>query len=158
MYYQRGSNSEDNNITETTNVPCYYPFVEALEEIYNAYPNATFLFVTRNETDWLTSLQTYHEGFILEAWKRCQTKGFPGIDATINDFQAFYQWHKTLIRNFVQDHPSLTFIEIPLEADNTGQLLEEQVGIPQTCWGHHNKLKNRAIKEQTTKYNFMDEK
>lgn len=125
-----------------TDVPCYYPFVEALEEIYTAYPQSTLLFITRKEEDWLKSIQTYHGGFIMDVWKRCRTGNyFPtgGMDATPSDFEACYEWHKQLIRNFAKDHPSMTHTEVPLEANTTGTLLEDQIGISETCWGHHNR-------------------
>ena len=136
--YHQNNNGNDTMTQTAVDVPCYYPFVEALEQIYEAYPQATLLFITRKKEDWLKSIQTYHDGFIFDVWKRCSTTGFPGMKAIPQDFQNFYEWHQQLIRDFAKDHPSLTYIEVPLEASNAGELLEEQIGVPQTCWGHHN--------------------
>lgn len=129
-------------------IPCYYPLIEALDQVYTFYPNSTFLFITRNETDWLKSVETYHEGFIVDVWKQCNIPGFPGSNSTPEDFKSFYQWHQDLIRDFAKKHPSITYIEVPLEAENTGQLLEESIGINQLCWGHHNKQATTSTRAQ----------
>jgi hypothetical protein len=130
----------------TEEVPCFYPLIEALDQVYEAYPNATMLFVVRNETDWLNSIQEYHEGFIMNVWKQCNTRGFPNQDATPHDFGKFYQWHQRLIRDFAKSHPTITYLEVPLEAESTASALEENIGIPKQCWGHHNKLRVKPRK------------
>lgn len=118
--------------------------IDALEETYQAYPNATFLFVVRETDSWLNSIQDYHDGFIIDVWKRCNTTGFPGMDGNIEDFRSFYEWHKQMIRNFVKEHPSLTYIEVPLESEETGYILEEKIGISASCWGHYNQQSKQA--------------
>jgi hypothetical protein len=127
------------------NIQCFYPLIDALEETYREYPNATFLFVVRETDSWLNSVQHYHDGFIMDVWKRCNTTGFPGMDGTIEDFHIFYEWHKEMIRTFVKDRPSLTYLEVSLESEDTGQILEDKVGISATCWGHHNKNKQNVV-------------
>jgi Sulfotransferase domain len=134
LNYRKGQNKSQS----VSNIPCYYPLIQALDQIYEAYPNSTFLFVTRNETNWLESIQTYHEGFIVDVWKRCKIDGFPGLDARPEDFLDFYRWHQRLIRSFAEGHPSITYLEVPLEAANTAEILEDKIGISNTCWGHHN--------------------
>jgi len=131
------------------NMQCYYPLIDALEETYTSYPNATFLFVVRNTDAWLESIQSYHDGFIMEVWKRCKTQGFPGLDGTLEDFREFYEWHKEMIRTFASEHPSLTYIEVDLESPEAGEHLQEQIGIDASCWGHHNQQKfKRASTEK----------
>ena len=125
------------------NIQCFYPLIDALEEVYTAYPNATFLFVVRETDAWLNSIQSYHDGFIMEVWKRCRTEGFPGLDGNLEDFREFYEWHKEMIRNFALERPSLTYIEVELESSETGDILQEQIGIDASCWGHYNQQKSR---------------
>ena len=115
--------------------------IDALEETYTAYPNATFLFVVRETDAWIESMESYHDGFIMDVWKRCQTRGFPGLNGTVEDFRNFYEWHKEMIRSFATEHPSLTYIEVELEAEETGDVLQQKIGINATCWGHHNQQK-----------------
>jgi Sulfotransferase domain len=112
--------------------------IDALDEVYTSYPNATFLFVVRETEGWLNSIQSYHDGFIMDVWKRCKTRGFPNLDGTLDDFRAFYEWHKDMIRTFAREHPSWTYIEVDLEAPATGQILQDKVGIDASCWGHYN--------------------
>lgn len=142
MNYRKGKDSGKSS----SNIPCYYPLIESLDQIYESYPNATFLFLTRNETSWLNSIQTYHDGFIMDVWRRCRIRGFPGPDAEADDFRRFYTWHKKLIRNFAEDHPSITYLEIPLEGAETAQVLEDKIGAPRKCWGHYNKQSNSRVK------------
>ena len=129
----------DVRLPRNHNIQCFYPLIDALEEVYNAHPNATFLFVVRETEAWLKSIRKYHNGFIMDVWKRCRSRGFPPRDATLEDFREFYEWHKDMIRTFALDHPSWTYIEVDLESPDAGLLLEERVGISAECWGHYNK-------------------
>lgn len=128
----------DGSDLRRNNIQCYYPLIDALEKVYDAYPNATFLFVVRETESWLKSVESYHDGFIMDVWRRCRTRGFPGLDGTLEDFRDFYEWHKELIRTFALEHSSLTYIEVDLESDDAGQILQDKVGIDASCWGHHN--------------------
>lgn len=140
------------HVQQVENIPCYYPLIESLEEIYTAYPNATFLYIVRDEHQWLKSIEEYHDGIIVESWKKCDGNShFPGTNATRDDFLSFYRWHQQLIRTFAQEHPSITYIEIPLEARNAAALLEEKVGIPETCWGHYNSQKKKKRRQRRRK-------
>jgi len=123
-------------------VHCFYPLIEALEPIYLAHTNATWLFVVRQMESWVESMEMYRGG-IWEAWKNCRTPSiFPGLNATRDDLFAFYEWHKNLIRTFAREHPSVTYIELPLEGETTANDMEEHVGIPARCWGHFNQQEN----------------
>lgn len=139
------------------NIQCYYPLINALEEVYTSYPNATILFVVRETEGWLKSIQNYHDGFIMDVWKRCRTLGFPGLDGTLEDFREFYEWHKEMIRNFALEHPSLTYIEVDLEASDAGDILQDRVGIDANCWGHYNQGKADTPKSDRNQRNEEDE-
>ena len=147
---------KENPELKQNDIQCFYPLIDALEETYSAYPNATFLFVVRKTDAWLDSMESYHDGFIMEVWKRCQTRGFPGLDGTVEDFRIFYEWHKDMIRSFAAEHPSLTYLEVELEAEETGDILQENIGIHATCWGHHNKQKTDRF-SKTESSNEMDD-
>lgn len=132
---------------------CFYPLIQALEPVYEAHPNATWLFLVRETESWAESMLTYSDGFIWEAWKVCRSPSFstgsvtdpnfPGPNSTRADLVAFYEWHKNLMRTFAHQHPSLTYIELPLEGETTAQDLEEKVGIPSRCWGHRNRQRTK---------------
>jgi hypothetical protein len=57
---------------------------------------------------------------------------------TRDDILRFYDWHTEHVRSFAAAHPSMTYIEVKLESDDTAQILEDQIGIPAQCWGHSN--------------------
>ena len=57
---------------------------------------------------------------------------------TASDILRFYDWHTEHVRNFAMHNPSMTYVEVSLEADETGQMLEDAIGIPAQCWGHAN--------------------
>jgi hypothetical protein len=44
------------------------------------------------------------------------------------------------VRNYAQQHPSITYIEFSLEDDDlvVGKYLENIIGIPSKCWGRSN--------------------
>ena len=46
----------------------------------------------------------------------------------------FYDWHNDMVRQFAKDHPSLTYIEVKLEDDNLGKVMEEKLGVTAECW------------------------
>lgn len=66
----------------------------------------------------------------------CNATGFPNGQSNIEDFYNFYNWHNELIRKFVNDRPTINYIEIQLDSINTGIILEEKTGIKSTCWKH----------------------
>jgi hypothetical protein len=115
-------------------VTCFYPSVDALDQIYRHYPNITFIMVVRNTAQWYKSLESWGEGSLLNRWKLCNTTNLPGVDATEQDFMQFYDWHTDRIRKFVSDKPSIRYIEVQLESKDTGAILEREVGIPSRCW------------------------
>ncbi|CAB9500843.1 expressed unknown protein [Seminavis robusta] len=129
----------DGRELRTNNIQCFYPLIDALEDVYTSYPNATFLFVVRETEAWLNSVKSYHDGFIMEVWKRCRSRGFPDLQGGLEEFREFFEWHKDMIRSFALDHPSWTYIEVDLEDPDAGKYLEKHVGIDAGCWGHYNK-------------------
>jgi hypothetical protein len=52
------------------------------------------------------------------------------------------------IRDFAKAHPSMTYIEGPLDdVETTSKVLEDKVGIPSTCSGRHYISKTKNEKE-----------
>lgn len=135
--------------------PCFDPSVHGLEAFYEAYPNATLLLVTRNSTAWAQSVRRWKRGLLLKKWWRC--KHFPGRNATDQDLQRFYEWHTQNIRNFVTQHPSLTYIEVALEDEAMGTILEERIGIPAQCFGHHNWHEKKLLVNPIYRRQFGDD-
>lgn len=52
-------------------------------------------------------------------------------------WENFYNQHVQSIRDFAAQHSSqITYVEVPLDSQETGQLLEKQIGISKECWKH----------------------
>jgi hypothetical protein len=122
---------------------CFLPSVHGLEALYDAYPNATLLFIERDLESWYQSASNWGKMFL--KWKRaCRSTFFPNIPADKpirnEDFRQFYQWHTQHIRQFALDHPSMTYLEPPLNMSlssaGVGNWLEEHIGIEASCWGN----------------------
>jgi hypothetical protein len=117
---------------------CFYPSIDGLNAIYEAYPNSTFLMVVRNTSSWHTSFQSWYGGKLYRRWKRCNATGMSSLNPTSTwpvHFHNYYEWHQQMVREFVQKHPSLTYVEVQLESPETPHILENAFGISASCWG-----------------------
>lgn len=136
----------DNNNLQSSPKSCYYPSVHSLNDIYMAYPNATLLLGIRDTDAWIGSVLRWHD--LMLRLRKChdlwpmQKKILNTMNdttiMTIDDIREFYLWHQNHVRTFAKEHPSMTYIEIRVEANNTGSILEEKTGIPKDCWDNHN--------------------
>jgi hypothetical protein len=121
---------------------CFEPvLLGALDNLYRHHPNATVLYITRNVDEWLSSV---HRWYLLgkRLLKNCRGPGYftqwqeKELDYSL--LVQMYKDHGNKIREFVAAHPSLTYIEVSLESNETGRQLEDVVGIPKECWTHSN--------------------
>jgi hypothetical protein len=125
---------------------CFDPSVHGLDAIYQSYPNATILMAVRDSQQWLDSVDRYRfrKWALLEDLMKCtdlwttQQQDVGNRTLTRYDILRFYDWHTEHVRSFAAAHPSMTYIEVKLESDDTAQILEDQIGIPAQCWGHSN--------------------
>ena len=127
-----------NKITPTSNGTCFYPTLHknALERFYRDHPTGTLLMVVRNSTQWYQSTKKWNN--LSARWSRARCEGFPPPGSTAQEWKAFYEQHTQRIRDFAKAHPSLTYIEVPLVAKETGLLLEDVFGVSSNCWGTTN--------------------
>jgi Sulfotransferase domain len=125
---------------------CFDPSVHGLDAIYESYPNATILMAIRDSQKWLDSVDRYRfrKWALLEDLMKCpdlwttQQQDVGNRTLTRDDILQFYDWHTEHVRSFAAAHPSMTYIEVQLESDDTAKLLEDRIGIPAQCWGHSN--------------------
>jgi hypothetical protein len=113
---------------------CFYPSVDALEAIAEHYPNATFVMAVRQTESWYKSIANWAGGSLLKRWRRCNATGFPGWTLKPRRIKRFYDRHNANIRRFLNEHPSINYIEVSLESEETGKILEREIGIPAECW------------------------
>ena len=90
--------------------------------------------VVRDSESWYTSLKNWSHSSLFVRFRLCNATGFPDGQSTAKGFMAFYEAHNEMIRQFVRDRPSITYIEVSLESSDTGRILEEKTGISERCW------------------------
>jgi hypothetical protein len=121
---------------------CFEPvFHGGLENFHRYHPNGTLILVTRNMQDWLYSVRRWYVLYD-RLTHDCHGPGYytqwKDKNVTEDDVLQMYMDHANTVRSFAQAHPSLTYIEVELESNQTGQILEDRIGISRECWGQHN--------------------
>jgi hypothetical protein len=124
---------------------CFYStlHVGGLEHIVHYYPNATIIMLHRQFDNWYDSILKWGRGRLLERWRKScgftimkQSNGSDNNNSKTSRreiWQQFYYAHTYKIRQFVINHPTLTYIEVELN-DNTGTVLESYTGISSNCF------------------------
>lgn len=151
----------DLSYTTTDPDECFFPthHKETLEELYQAYPAATWILTTRNETEWYRCISTFLGGKVLNKWNRCFRSGEEDHKTTSNQayWTEFYTNHTARIDQFAKTHPSLRYIKVNLDAledDNAANVLSEGFDIAPSCFNRHRKSRhpwNRMIDAIETK-------
>ena len=138
----------------------YFPQVEQLNQIHKAYPNATFMLTFRSMESWYRSISNYY------TWKRSlkdvmrNITGLPaGKGSNAEEFSQFFCNHVKRVRQFVEQHPSHSLVEVDIECDTSGSFMENVFGIGKQCWGRsnanlhlHPELKLESKKKKTVNY------
>jgi hypothetical protein len=111
-----------------THALCYFPQLSALQELHDAYPTARFTLTTRPPAHWLASVVGW--GSLQDRLVDCNLPGLPKGKGTADELMAWFSSHLDTVREFVAAHPSHgPLLEIDIEDDSTGQVLEEATGI-----------------------------
>jgi hypothetical protein len=119
-------------------LPCYFPQIEALQQIHRAHPNSTFILNTRDVHDWVQSLRSW--AGMANRLVKCNITGLPaGSGTTDSELRMLYFSHLGRVRRFVKRFPSHRLIEVPIDVPEAGPIMEAAFGIDsERCWGHHN--------------------
>lgn len=131
---------------------CFHPSVSGgLELFYKHHPNATLISAVRSTDNWFDSVLRYNftNGYsLIVQLLKCPrfihtTPKIPVRNMTLQDVKDFYEYQIEYVRNFAKNHPSMTYIEISLEDDQSiaAAMLEAHTGINASCWGQYNKNK-----------------
>ena len=121
---------------------CAYPQITRLQEIHDAYPNATFILNIRPTEKWIASISKWtgdsrraEQGYLRQVFTKCEFPGFPsGTGATDEELKLFYEGHTKRVKDFVRNHPSHTLVEVHIEDPNSAKVLEDAFGISSECW------------------------
>ena len=123
----------------TSKRSCYWPQIEALEEIHRDKPHATFILGMRNFEKWYGSVRKWYG--LADRMKFCK------FTTSLNSesFEEFYCSQVERVRKFVWDHPSHALIELDIENEYAGFIMSKLFEINQTCWGHANKNPGKEV-------------
>jgi hypothetical protein len=134
------------DVTLHSQKKCYWPQIEALEQIHHEAPNATFILNFRNMPNWVRSLQ--HWGHLDDRMMACKISGSPVLpspggsnnnNATNLWLEDFFCNQVERVRDFVVKHPSHALIEVDIEDPSAGEFLSHAFDIKAACWGQSNK-------------------
>ena len=115
------------------------------EQIYEHFPNATWILNWREPRKWLRSVdrwQDLRKRFIDNPFLPDLPRGKGEKDS---DMLQFYEAQAQRIRDFARAHPSLSFVELPIDSPNAGKILENSFGIREDCWSNRNINTGTAI-------------
>ncbi|KAL7536745.1 hypothetical protein ACHAXR_009984 [Thalassiosira sp. AJA248-18] len=125
-----------------------YPQIEYLDEIHQENPNATFLIMFRDTSDWYKSLSNWSMGGLKgnnnlkKVIERQNITGLPpGKGENETELKEWFCNHVEYIRQFVRKHSSHALVEINITHPNVGEQLETVFGVSKKCWGQENKSK-----------------
>ena len=124
---------------------CYFPQLmdESMTAFAEAYPYGTVLMVVRTAESWYDAIQRWYDlGERLAAnWKCQEADIFPAPQSIPQEWHTFYENYLARWRKFATDHPTITYIEIPL-AMESANLMDDIFGMHQGCFLHDNKHPN----------------
>lgn len=116
---------------------CYFPQIEALEEIHKAHPNATLLLNTRNLDNWAKSVRAFSG--MGDRLTRCNITGFPpGVGSTDEQLKDLYVQQIHRVQTFVLKYPSHKLVQVAIDEPSAGEIMEASFGFNRSCWGHAN--------------------
>jgi len=115
----------------------FLPQVEHLDAIHKNYPEATFVLTKRDPEKWISSVMNWNE--LHQIFINTNITGLPaGSGKTSDELRKFFKGHMKRVRKFVRRHPSHTLIEVDIDDENVGNILEDAFGIDAKCWSQSN--------------------
>jgi hypothetical protein len=115
------------------------PQYQFLPEIHEQFPNSTWILNLRDPEKWLGSIdkwQDLRQRFIDSHFGKHLPKGKGKNDT---DMLNFYKIQAQRVRDFVREHPSHKLIEVQIDHQDAGQVMQDAFGISSSeCWGNRN--------------------
>jgi hypothetical protein len=116
-----------------------------LQDIHDEYPSATFILNLRPVEEWMASVlrwgndlanQLVNEYYVQSGGV---TKRPTNTAEMVEFLSEIYTNHNTLVREFVQEHPSHALVEVDISDAGAGDLLADSFGLNATCWKQVNR-------------------
>jgi hypothetical protein len=129
---------------------CYFPAIQALEEIHKENPTAVLVLNLRNVTHWTSSVlhwPPYIRASDPLSLSNRLVKCEAGPKSTSPEALAYwYCEHTQRIREFVARHPSHTLVEVDIEDAASGEKLANFFGVDPSHWQQLNKNNKNSSK------------
>lgn len=121
----------------------FFPQISLLDEIHKGYPNATFFLTFRSMEAWYRSISHWPPRpggpHMVDRFKKLDLPGLPADKGdNLQEFSDWYCQHVERVRALVAQHPSHSLVEVDIEDDNVGSMMNQLFGIDASCWGHSN--------------------
>jgi hypothetical protein len=131
----------------------FFPQHFRIQELHDAYPNATWILNWRDFDSWIESVLKWgrddrlHDQFMNEYYMQGVLSSLPenNTTATKEIMKKIYYDHHELVREFVQQHPSHTLVEVNITHENAGTVLAEAFGLNATAWKNINRNKKSFL-------------
>jgi hypothetical protein len=122
----------------------FFPQHFHLDKIHDAFPNATWILNHRPVDDWIDSVMEWGDHldrqFANEYFAQQAIPQLPTNQTEMRHFlKTMYNQHMTLIRNFCQEHPTHTLVEVTITDEEAGVHLADAFGLESKWWNHRNK-------------------
>ncbi|MCA0042658.1 sulfotransferase [Celeribacter litoreus] len=115
--------------------------------LHTAYPDAYFLFNTRDKRDWLASRAAHSGGRYLQ---RCCKLAGVGEAEMIEMWGGYYDRHSSEVRAYFSEADA-RFLEFDLDRDTPERIAEwlsPDFSVDVRQWGHHNRnQQSRNVRE-----------
>jgi len=125
------------NVSDKSDEVIFLPQVENLYLIHKDYPNATLVLTKRDPDAWVKSVRHWHH--LHRFFINTEISGLPaGAGKNYEELRSFFVEHTKRLRRFVHDHPSHTLVEVDIDKEDAGEVLQDAFGIDKKCWGKSN--------------------
>lgn len=109
----------------------FFPQINLLDDIIDAYPNGTYFLTFRNMEGWYNSVANWRSPSN-RTLKSRMARSVPGLeDGSLQNFTDFFCNHVKRVRATVPLH---RLVEVDIEDTNAGQLLSDIFDIDESCW------------------------
>lgn len=116
---------------------CYFPQVEAFEQIVSENPSATFVLNYRQPEHWLGSVNSWNS--LRQRLISCDISTLPkGVGGKDEEMLAWFEDHYESVRQWFASNPTYKMIEFDIESEDAGSALEQEFGISASCWACSN--------------------
>lgn len=124
----------------------FFPQMTNLLDIHDEVPNATFVLIHRNTTEWERSVTRWRlspkgkHGPTMRS--RFVSRDLPDLPAgkggRDGELGEWFNRHILRVREFVRKNPSHKLVEVDLEDVLAGEKMSAAFGTNASCWGHAN--------------------